>query len=266
MILTAGVIVMILVAMSYAGNIMNYKLAQNEFGQTKQFMQTTAQQLDDIAWTIGRTQTVTYSSRFGALQYKPQVLTYTVSVRSNGVWDNQSLSVQSGILLYNLPVSSYSMEDNYFERVPYTASGAFLLFGSSMPVAQVFCIEKLSMNDGSYLRVALVPTMRVLSATGANGQNYLKFYLPNLAEASRSHGSQALTLTGDGISKMTRSGVDCVVLTVTYPQAASLGFNREFFNFDSSSIILDSSSTPAVTSNSVVEIYVGNVQMTIGAS
>jgi hypothetical protein len=60
MILMAGVIVMILVAMSYASNILNLKVAQNEFDGNKQFMATTGQQLDDIAWTIGRTQTITY--------------------------------------------------------------------------------------------------------------------------------------------------------------------------------------------------------------
>jgi hypothetical protein len=264
MILTAGVIVMILVAMSYAGNIMNFKLAENEFASTKQFMQTTAQQMDDIAWTIGRTQTVTYASRFGTLKIELAALTYNISVHTAAGWDNQTISAQTGIVLFNMPVSSYSMGNNYFERVPFTANSSFLLPGSSAPVGQVFCEEKLSMNDGGYLRVVLVPTMRVLSST-VNGQNYLKFYVPSVEGASSNHNTQALTLTGAGISKETRSGVDCLVITANYPKAASMGLDAAFFNFDSTSITLNSDSTPKLDS-SVVEFYVGALQISVGGS
>jgi hypothetical protein len=265
MILTAGVVVMILVALTYAGNIMNYKLAENEYTSTKQFMQTTAQQLDDIAWTIGRTQTVTYSSKFGALKFQPLAVTYNICVRTTSGWDNQTLSAQTGILLFNMPVSAYTMGNNYFGRVPNSANGSFLLWGASASVAQVFCQEKLPMSDGSYLRVALVPTMRVLSSTVASGQNYLKCYMPSLEDASHSYSTQSLTVTGSGINKITRSGVDCLVITASYPQVA-LGYDEGFFNFDYQSVTLDANSTPALTANSVVEFYVGNVQVVIGGS
>jgi hypothetical protein len=41
-VLTAAGIVMILIAMSYANNILALKMAQNEFSTNKQFIQTTA--------------------------------------------------------------------------------------------------------------------------------------------------------------------------------------------------------------------------------
>lgn len=178
MILTAGVIVMILVAMGYASNIMNLKLAQNEFSSNKQLMQTAGEQLDDIAWTIGRTQTVNFAGRFGGLNFTEQVVNYTVDVHTSAGWENLTFGGDSGVVLFNMPVSAYSMGDEYFERVPFTTNSSFLLSGSSSPVSQVFCIEKFGMTDGSYLRVALVPTIRVLSSTV--GTSYLKFYLPTM--------------------------------------------------------------------------------------
>ena len=105
-ILTAAGIVMILVAMSYANNILNVKLAQNEFSMSKQFMQTTGQQIDDIAWTVGRTQTVTYSSKFGNLKFQEVALNYTFRVHSSAGWENLTLSGQTGIILYNMPTGS----------------------------------------------------------------------------------------------------------------------------------------------------------------
>ena len=62
-----------------------------------------------------------------------------------------------------MPVGSYSLGNNYFERLPSNANSSFLLSGSSSPISQVICEEKVPMSDGSYTRIALVPTMRVLS-------------------------------------------------------------------------------------------------------
>ncbi len=261
-ILTAAVIVMILVAMSYAKNILNMKMAENEFNTNKQFMQTTGQQIDDIAWTIGRTQTVSYSSKYGNVKFQEAALNYTFQVHTSSGWENLTLPGETGIILYNMPVSSYSMGNNYFERVPCVNS-SFLQTGSSAPVSQVFCEEKLPMSDGSYVRIALVPTMRVLTST-VTSTSYFKFYLPDLENGTNLYRSQSVTLTGNGISKVTQSGVDQVSVSVSFPQAASLGFDSSFFNFNSTTINLNSTSTPKMPSDSVVEFYVGKVVVTIG--
>ena len=263
-ILMAAGIVMILVAMTFANNTLSAKMAQNEYATNQQFMQTTGQQIDDIAWTVGRTQTISYSSKYGNVKFEEAALTYNFSVQTSSGWDNFTMSGKTGFLLYNMPVSSYSMGNNYFERLPSNANSSFLLSDSTAPISQVICEEKLPMSDGSYTRIALVPTMRVLTSTVTNGQqtsSYFKFYLPDLENGTNLYRSQSITLTGNGISQFTRSGVDQVVISVNFPQA---GFGSSFFNFKSNTITLNSTSTPKMTTNSVVEFYIGKVVVTIG--
>jgi hypothetical protein len=79
-ILTAAGIVMILVAMSYANNILSLKMAQNEYNTNKQFMLTTGQQIDDVAWTVGRTQTISYSNKYGNVGFLAVALNYTFRI------------------------------------------------------------------------------------------------------------------------------------------------------------------------------------------
>jgi hypothetical protein len=263
----AAAVVMILVAMTYANNILSTKVAQNEYSANKQFLQTTGQQIDDIAWTVGRTQTVSFSSRYGFVKFQEAALNYTFSIHTSSGWKNQTLAGQTGIILYNMPVSSYSMGNNYFERLPSGANSSFLLSDSTSPISQVICEEKLPMSDGSYTRIVLIPTMRVLTSTVTNGQqtsSYFKFYLPDLENGTNLYRSQSITLTGNGISKVTQSNVDQVVISLSFPQAASLGFGSSFFNFKSTTITLNSTSTPQMTPNSVVEFYVGKVVVAIG--
>jgi hypothetical protein len=76
--------------------------------------------------------------------------------------------------------------------------------------------------------------------------------------------SQSLTLTGDGITKITRSGVDQIRINVSFLKATSAGFDSSFFNFKSTTITFNSASTPKLTPGSVVEFYVGKVVVTIG--
>jgi hypothetical protein len=254
---------MILIAMSYANNILSLKMAQNEYSTNKQFMQTTGQQIDDIAWTVGRSQTITYSSKYGNVKFQEVALNYTFQVHTNSGWKNLTISGKTGIILYNMPVSSYSLGNNYFERLPSNANSSFLIAGSSAPISQVICEEKLPMSGGSYTRIALVPTMRVLTST-VTSSNYFKFYLPDLENGTNLYRSQSITLTGNGISKVTQSGVDQVIISVSFPKAASLGFDSSFFNFKSTTITLNNTSTPKMPSNSVVEFYIGKVVVAIG--
>ncbi len=266
-IMAAGV-AMILVAMTYANNMLGTKMAENEYNTNKQFMQTTGQQIDDIAWTVGRTQTVSFSSKYGNMKFQEVALNYTFQVHtSTEGWKNLSLSGKTGIILYNMPVGYYSLGNNYFARVPFAANSSFLLPDSTAPISQVLCEQKIPMSDGSYTRIALVPTMRVLASTVTSttgSTNYFKFYLPDLENGTNLYRSQSITLTGNGISKVTQDHVDQVIISVSFPQGVSLGFDSSFFNFKSNTITLNSTSTPKLTSNSIVEFYVGKVVVTIG--
>lgn len=251
-----------MVAMTYAQNILNLKMAENEFTSNKQFLQTTGDQVDDVAWSIGRTQTISYSNKYGNVQFKDVALNYTFSIHTSSGWEDLTFDGTTGIIMFNMPVRSYSIGNNYFERIPSNANSSFLLPDSTSPISQVICEQKQPMNDGSYSRIVLVPTIRMLSSSVSSqsqtATNYFKFYLPSLDNGTNRYLSQSITLTGDGISKVTRSGVDQVRIDATFPMADSLGLDSSFFQFQSDSITL------TLPQDSVVEFYTGKVVVAIG--
>jgi hypothetical protein len=256
-ILTAAVVVMILVAMTFANNFLDARMAENEFSTNKQFMLTTGLQIDDIAWTIGRTQTVRYSSNYGNMKFQSSALNYTFEVDMGAGWVPVFANV-TGMILFNIPVSIYSVSNNYFERILPSSNGSFLQEGPSAPVSHVFCVEKLPMDEGNYTRIVVVPSIRMLNSTieGPEGTlNYTKFYLPTLEPGNHLYRSQSITMTGKDIIKIVQSDVTRVRITVTFPNDAS-GFDSNFFHFDSE--VVD------VPAGSVVEFYVGKVIVTLG--
>ncbi len=254
---------MILVAMNFANNFLNMRMAENEFSANKQFMLTTGLQIDDIAWTIGRTQTVRYSSQFGSIKFQSPALTYSFEVHYTGGavgdWEHV-FSNDTGMVLFNMPVSIYSVGNNYFNRIS-PSNGSFLQIGPSAPVSHVFCVEKLPMNEGNYTRIAVVSSIRMLSSSISGGQQaptyYYKFYLPTLERGASPYLSQSVTMTGSNLTKIVRSGVDQVRITVSFPNAG-LGFDSSFFNFD------HLTETQTLPQNSVVEFYLGKVIVSLG--
>jgi hypothetical protein len=258
-ILTAAVVVMILVAMGFANTFLDARMAENEFSTNKRFMLTTGLQIDDIAWTIGRTQTVRYSSQYGNMRFQSLAVNYTFEVDTGSGWETLS-SNTTGMILFNIPVSTYSVSNNYFERVMPSSNGSFLQEGPSAPVSQVFCVEKLPMIEGNYTRIVAVPSIRMLNST-IEGQgsttNYYKFYLPTLVPGNHLYRSQSITMVGSDIAKLVMNNVNQVRINVTFPNAAS-GFDEGFFNFD------HLSETVTLIPGSVVEFYVGKVIVTLG--
>jgi hypothetical protein len=252
---------MILVAMSFANNFLDARMAENEFSTNKQFMLTTGLQIDDIAWTIGRTQTVRYSSKYGNIKFESATVNYTFEVYSGGIWVPVFANA-TGMILFNIPVSIYSISNNYFERIMPSSNGSFLQQGPSAPVSQVFCVEKLPMNEGNYTRIVVVPSIRMLSSTISGSQsptstNYTKFYLPTLEPGNHLYRSQSITMTGNDVIKVVKSGVDQVRISVTFLDTG-IGFGSDFFKFD------HDSETINLPANSVVEFYVGRVIVTLG--
>ncbi|MEJ5327270.1 MAG: hypothetical protein WHU54_03340 [Candidatus Bathyarchaeia archaeon] len=254
-ILTAAVVVMILVAATYASTFLDKRLAENEYSANKQFMLTTGLQLDDIAWTIGRTQTIRYSSRYGSMVIKPDVIRYTVTVDGTPLF-----SETTGILMFNMPVSSHSVGNGYFERIVPAHSGSVLQEGTSVSACHVLCVEKLPMSDGSYTRIVLVPTIRIMNSTisreGGTSTIYYKFYLPRLVPSSEQrYLSQSVTLVGEHVTKFSYSGNSQVTINVEFLLS---DFNNSFFQFASAS-----ESVP-LSADSVVEFYIGSVSVKIG--
>jgi hypothetical protein len=248
------------VTIVFANNFLDELIAENEFSSNKQFMLTTGLQVDDIAWTIGRTQTVRYSSRYGHVKFEPSVLNYTFDVtRSSGSPVNYTIT--TGIIMYNMPTSIITYGNNYFERI-FPSNDSFLLSGSSAPVSHVFAVEKLPMADGSYTRVVVAPSIRMLSST-VSGTTYVKFFLPSLNNETNKYLSQSITLTGNDVNKVTIKDATQVRITVTFPDA-SQGFTQDFFSFEPQVVTLNSTSSPILPANSVVELYVGTVTVSLG--
>ena len=255
-ILTSAVVVLLLVTIVFANNFLSARMAENEFSATKQLMQTLGLQTDDVAWTIGRTQTTRYAGRFGVVNFESLALNYAVYVNDTVVLGNYS----TGVLLFNMPIDKYSMGNNYEERIIPSSDRSFLQVGTSAPVCHVFITEEVPMNDGNYIRVIVAPSIRMLNSTITNGgvvTNYFKFYLPVLKAGVSPRHSQSVSLAGSSVLVDTRGSVSKVKIHVSF-QKASLGFDSQFFNFDSVDEEVD------VPNGSIVQFYTGEVTVSLG--
>lgn len=268
--MTSAVIVMILVTMTYANSFLDTRMAENEFNSNKQFMLTTGLQVDDIAWTIGRTQTVRFTSRYGSVKLTDSVMTYSFEVNGSGTGGWAPLgggSWSTGVISFNMPITAYSLGGNYNVCL-YPSNRSYLQGPSaSTPVSQVLVVEKLPMTEGNYTRIVTVPMIRMLNSTisGTAPQSYYKFYLPVLASAGANpYLSQSVTLTGNGISKIAMTGITQIRVNVTFPKAASDGFSYGFFNFNNTLVNNYFTKTYALAGSSTVELYVANVTVALG--
>lgn len=251
---------MILVAMMYANTFIDSRMAENEFSTNKQFMVTTGLQIDDTAWTIGRTQTVRYSSQYGSMNFLSSAVRYAFEIYDGSNWKTLFSDI-TGMILFNVPVATYSITNGYFERIMPSSNGSFLQKGSTAPVNQVFCVEKLPMKGGNYTRIVVVPTIRMLNSTIesplGSPTNYYKFYLPVLMQGNHLYRSQSITIASEDIVKMVESGINKVRISVIFP-SDDLGFDSDFFNFD------HLSETVELLPDSVVEFYMGKVIVSLG--
>ena len=261
-IVTTTVMVSVLITAFCATNILNYTLAENDFAASKQFMLTAGLQIDDVAWTVGRTQTTTYSSKFGHVRLQTLALNYSVQTHSASGWETvlELSNITTGMVLFNIPIDDYNIDNHYFERLLPSQNGSFLQEGPAATVTHVFVHELLPANGEDFLRIAIVPSIRFLNSSIAGpsqstSTSYCKFFLPTLELSSGNpYLSQSVTMVGGEITKIIRSGIDQVQITVSFPS----GFDSTFFNFDS---LVETKTLPA---DSVVEFYIGNVIVSLG--
>jgi hypothetical protein len=257
-ILTSAIVTMLLVVIVFANNFLNARMAENEFTAVKQFMQTVGLQIDDVAWTVGRTQTVRYTSKYGDVNFESVALNYTVYVNITGqyvAFANYSV----GIVLFNMQTSQYTLGNNYYERIFPSSDSSFLQKGASAPVSYVYIIEKLPMNDGNFIRIVVAPSIRMLNSTistGGGTKNYFKFYLPVLEQGANPRYSQSITLLGSGVSVKTET-CNSVKINVTFPKT-SLGFDSNFFKFKNLEEIV------TIPSGSIIEFYTAEVITSLG--
>lgn len=266
-IMTGAIVALVSITLVFANNLLWSKIAEGDFNSAKQFMQTVGLTIDDVAWTVGRTETVRYSSRYGDVTILPSALNYTVYVKTNGSSTYQLFaSYEVGVLLFNIPTSKYSVTNGYWELIFPSQSDTLTLKGTSAPVVRVFAVEKLPMGDGSYIRVVVAPSIRFLNSTITmldDSTYYVKLYLPVLTLGSAPRRAQAVTLTGNSVKAHTISGVTKINVTVSFPKGG--GFDNSFFNFPSTSEEITIPDEYISDDNdSVLEFYVGEVTVDFG--
>lgn len=251
-IITGVMVALITVAFAFANNYLQFKIAENEYSAAKQSLQTLGLQVDDVAWTIGRTETIRYSGKDGGVSYQA-ALNYTVYVNTT-LQTNQKLYTNlTGIVCFNMPVSRYSLGNNHFQLFHPASSTSFLLEGASAPVTRTFGVEKLPMFDGNFLRVVCAPTIRLVHLSIAN-TSYVRLYLPLLRHGESPRLSQSITLTGNSVSKVAET-VTGLRIEVGFPLP---GFDNSFFNFP------QISETIVLEEETILELYVGGVDVAFG--
>jgi len=263
-ILTSAVVVLLIVTIGFANNFLNARMAENEFSAMEQFMQTVGLQIDDVAWIIGRTQTIRYASKFGQVSFENKTLVYSVYVNKPGQGYVHVANYSVGVLLFNMPVSKYSLGNNYY-RCIFPSDRSFLQEGTSAPVSRVYVVEKLPMRDGSFIRVVVAPIIRMLNSTismSGTTNNYFKFYLPVLTKGTSPYNSQSVTVTGKNVSVKTENSVNAVKIRVSFPKIAFFNFDSQeakgFFTFDSEEKVVD------VPDGSIIEFYSSEVSVSLG--
>ncbi|MEM3874268.1 MAG: hypothetical protein QXU45_03970 [Candidatus Bathyarchaeia archaeon] len=220
-ILTGAVVLLVLVAMNFAVNLRDSKIAQNEFSSVRQFMQAAAVQIDDIAWVPWRTQTFRYSRSYGSMSFMPNTLNFTIYFR-NASGEYRLGSYVSGVLAYNMPISRHNMYDGYMELI-YPANAPldnFIFSGANASVARVYAVEKLS--TGPFVRLVLNPCVRIVEAN-ISGKKQYRLYLPILYESSFRGNNPTVTFTSKQISSDAKNATKIRIL-VTTSSAYGAGF------------------------------------------
>lgn len=269
-IMTGAIVAILSVALVFANDLLWSRVAEGEFNSSEQMMQTAGLQIDDVAWTAGRTETIGYASQYGSVVLEPSVITYNVTV----VTDEGPTSFvdTTGVLMFNMPTSRYSISDDYWARIYPDPDDSLTLTGTSAPVARVFAIERTPMPDGKYIRVVTAPSIRVLSSAINTSTNtyYIRMYLPVLSAGESPRLTQSITFTGESVQAYTLDGVLSVSVSVDFPRGASASFDSGFFNFPESSQTIDVPSIVPSPNDGyhdvVFELYLSEVSVGFGVS
>jgi len=270
-IMTGAMVAILAVTLSFANNFLWTSVAQGDFDSSKQLMQTVGLQIDDVAWTVGRTETITYGTQYGEITFADSVLNYTVTVERDGL-PTYIVSKETGALMFVFPTSRYSITNGYWENIFPTQNESLTLKGTSAPVARVFAVEQLPMADGSYIRVVVAPSIRVLYSfinTTARSTYYVRVYLPVLNPGESPRLSQSITLTGESFTANTTGSVTGINISVDFPSGdAPQNFNSGFFNFPENSETIE---VPIIVEpdvdgyqDVVLELYLSEVSVGFG--
>ena len=271
-IMTGAMIAILSVALGFANDFLWTRVAESDYASSKQLMRSVGLQIDDVAWTAGRTETITYATQYGDVEFETGVITYNVSVVANSL--KYDFLNTTGALMFNMPTYQYSISDDYWTQIypDPDQDTSLTLTGTSAPVARVFEVEQVPMLDGDYIRVVAAPAIRVLysSINSSTNTRYVRMYLPVLTAGESPRLYQSLTLTGESVKANTLNHVESIRVTVDFPAVGS-GFDSDFFKFPAVSQVIDvptisPSYDPNEYDNVVLELYLSEVSVGFGVS
>jgi hypothetical protein len=260
-IMTGAMVAILGVTLAFANNFLWTRVAEGDFNSSKQLMQTVGFQIDDVAWTSGRTETVNYGSQYGDVLFQESALTYNVTVERDGLPD-YVVTAETGALMFVFPTSRYSISNDYFENIFPSQTSSLIMNGTSAPVARVFAVEKLPMADGNYIRVVVVPSIRVLNSTittSGSTTNYIRMYLPVLTAGEAPRLSQSITLTGESLDARTLNDILGITVGVSYDDGSVIDFAFSQFDFGS-----EENLTMPPGDDVVLELYLSEVSVGLG--
>ena len=262
-ILMGTIIALVMVTLVFVNDRLWLSVAESDFDSAQQYMQAVGLQIDDVAWTMGRKETVRYSSSYGSVSILQNAINYTIDVKTQNGGDYQYFThMISGVLLFNMPVSRYSLGDNYYQQIYPQSISNITYSGTSAPVARVFVRQMSSyVGDENFGRIAVTPVIRVMSSyinSSSSNVYYLKLYLP-VIEAGNSHGSaQSITMKGASIEVPTLSEITSIKVTASFPDQY---FDSSFFHFSSESQEI---TVPEGYDDAILELYIGKVETVLG--
>lgn len=251
-IVTAVIVMLVTVALTFASNTLLYRIAESEFNSAKQTMVTLGLQIDDVAWIIGRAETVRFSSRYGDVAFR-SALNYTVYINTTAETNQRLYSNITGIISFEMATKHHSMGGSYFEMIAPSTNMDFLLEGASEPVSRVFVVEKLPMADGSFSRIVVAPSMRMVS-TSIGTTDYVRLYLPILLQGETPRRSQSITLNGRSFSTI-RKSVTGIAVEVGFPLT---DHDNSFFNYPQTVISMQ------FEEETILELYTGGIEVGFG--
>ncbi len=152
-----------------------------------------------------------------------------------------------------MPTAEYSLGKNYMHFIG-SSNSSFLQSGSAAPDSFAYSVEKIPMSGGNYLRIVVVPTIRMMT-TKVGSENYAEFYLPLLTNGASPCLSKSVTLICQNVNQCMQSSVSEVKITASFPKALE-GFDSTFFPFPTTSV--------TVPLDATVQLYIGQVSVSVG--
>jgi hypothetical protein len=239
---------------------------ENEFTLAKTFMKNIGLGVDDVAWHDGQMNTLQYSSKDAEIHLHPGLIHYKIEVLRTGTGQiyqevNETRDKYLGVLLYDIPQTKYSLDNTYFEEILPGKMTDVVQNSTTSPITRVFALQRPPRTDENYyVSVGVAPLIRsvpfnITTGSGVTSK-YVRLYLVDLHQGDLTPANpRYLTLTGGGVEAKVIPNVKSLRVTVIFPQEAK-GYNSDFFNFPSTSQIIDFGSSGAE-----IELYFGNVEV-----